>query len=62
MAKNTTATTLRLSRDIHLRLKAQAGLEAKTLTSLINELCFEGLKNRAAGNEDRIAQFIRLMK
>ena len=54
-------TTLRLPKDTVLKLKMQAGLERKSMTSLINELCTYGLEAKAATNQDRIEQFKKYM-
>ena len=61
MDEQTHATTLRLSKDIVIRLKAQSAIERRSMTSLINELCNDGLQNRGPGNQDRIDKFVRLI-
>ena len=53
--------SLRLPKDTVLKLKMQAGLERKSMTSLINELCTYGLAAKAESNQDRIEQFKKYM-
>ena len=55
-------TTLRFPSDLIARLKFQASLERRSMTSLIEDLCSLGLQARAATNEDRIEEFRRLIK
>ena len=61
MDETTHATTLRLSKDIVVRLKAQAAIERKSMTTLINEMCAQGLDQKSEGNQDRISRFVRLI-
>jgi hypothetical protein len=44
------------------QLKAQASIERKSMTALIEDLCTLGLKVRAETNEDRIEEFRRRVR
>ena len=61
MDENYHMTTLRLPKDTVLKLKMQAGLERKSMTALISELCELGLSARSETNADRIEQFKKYM-
>ncbi len=58
---DTHATTLHLSRETVQKLKLQASIERRSMTSLINELCELGLVARQSTNQNRIEQFVKLM-
>jgi len=55
-------TTLRFPADLIARLKFQASLERRSMTSLIEDLCSLGLQAREATNEDRIEEFRRMIR
>ena len=55
-------TTLRLKKNLVECLKKQAGLENRSMTSLISELCELGLQAREQGNERRIEEFRRVIR
>ena len=55
-------TTLRFPTDLIAQLKAQASIERKSMTALIEDLCPLGLKVRAETNEDRIEEFRRRVR
>jgi hypothetical protein len=56
------ATTLRLPQQLVARLKFQAQMEGRSMTSLISELCDLGLRARGSENEDRLEEFRRLVR
>tara|TARA_R100001594_G_scaffold141748_1_gene188028 strand:+ start:721 stop:912 length:192 start_codon:yes stop_codon:yes gene_type:complete len=58
---DTHATTLHLKADVYRKLKLQSAVEYRSMTSLINELCEQGLKHRASDNQHRIEEFAKIL-